>query len=53
MVFLGGGTSWGAVGGSLVHSRKFIMADRHHEAKKRNQAMLGFCFALLTVYNIC
>lgn len=50
---LGGSTSWGAVGGSLACSRKFILADRRHEAKKRNQAMLGFCLALLTVYNIC
>lgn len=51
--FPGGSISWGAVGGSLACSRKFILADRCHEAKKRNQAMLGFCFALLTVYIIC
>lgn len=50
--FLGGSTSWGAVGGSLACSRKFMLADRRHETIKRNQAMLGFCFALLTVYNI-
>lgn len=51
--FLGGSTSWGAVEGSLACSRKFMLADRRHEAIKRNQAMLGFYFVLLTMYNIC
>lgn len=33
---LGESISWGVVGVSLARSRKFIVADRRHEAKKRN-----------------